>query len=224
MGLDMYLNKYPRYKDTTPDQIEAMEGLFDLQAAQAKGDHLDCNLEKWCGRKESELPAQDVVDFYRAQYQHRYSADDTEHRFGWMRVDQNVAYWRKANQIHAWFVENVQDGEDDCGSYMVSKESLEELLDICKELKEKVTLIPGKVPNGCRITAAGKEYLYEDGYIVTNPEVCEALLPTQEGFFFGGTDYDSYYMEDISRTIEMLEKILKETDFETEVVYYRSSW
>ena len=25
-----------------------------------------------------------------------------------------AAYWRKANQIHNWFVENIQDGEDDC--------------------------------------------------------------------------------------------------------------
>lgn len=204
MGLDMYLNKYPRYKGTTPYQIDVMEAYFDLQTKHTQGEYLDYNLEKWCGYKESELPAQDVVDFYRAQYQHRYSAGDTEHLFGWMRVDQNVAYWRKANQIHAWFVDNVQDGEDNCGSYMVSKESLEELLGICKELKEKVR--------------------YEDGYIVTNPEVCEALLPSREGFFFGDTDYDSDYMEDISRTIEMLEKILKETDFETEVVYYHSSW
>ena len=25
-----------------------------------------------------------------------------------------AAYWRKANQIHGWFVKNVQDDEDDC--------------------------------------------------------------------------------------------------------------
>ena len=26
-------------------------------------------------------------------------------------------YWRKANQIHSWFVENVQNGEDNCNEY-----------------------------------------------------------------------------------------------------------
>ena len=36
-------------------------------------------------------------------------------------------YWRKSNQIHAWFVENVQKGVDDCGNYYVSREQLEEL-------------------------------------------------------------------------------------------------
>lgn len=44
----------------------------------------------------------------------------------------NVAYWRKANQIHKWFVDNVQKGEDNCGEYYVSKDRLKELLDTCK--------------------------------------------------------------------------------------------
>ena len=43
-------------------------------------------------------------------------------------VDVTCAYWRKANQIHAWFVDNVQRGEDDCGDYYVSHEKLKELL------------------------------------------------------------------------------------------------
>ncbi len=43
-------------------------------------------------------------------------------------------YWRKANAIHMWFVKNVQDGVDNCGSYYVSNEKLQELLDLCKEV------------------------------------------------------------------------------------------
>ena len=27
----------------------------------------------------------------------------------------NVAYWRKFNALHNWFVNNIQDGKDDCG-------------------------------------------------------------------------------------------------------------
>jgi hypothetical protein len=44
-----------------------------------------------------------------------------------------VGYWRKANQIHGWFVDNVQGGEDDCREYGVSREQLQELLQLCKE-------------------------------------------------------------------------------------------
>lgn len=45
-----------------------------------------------------------------------------------------VGYWRKANQIHRWFVDNVQEGNDDCGEYYVSKEKIKELHDLCIEI------------------------------------------------------------------------------------------
>jgi hypothetical protein len=53
-------------------------------------------------------------------------------------------YWRKANAIHAWFVKNCQEGEDDCGNYYVGREQLEELRQlILKALAEKdATLLP----------------------------------------------------------------------------------
>ena len=43
-------------------------------------------------------------------------------------IVEEVAYWRKANAIHAWFVRNVQEGRDDCGIYYVSAEHLKSLL------------------------------------------------------------------------------------------------
>lgn len=44
----------------------------------------------------------------------------------------NVGYWRKAKAIHNWFVENVQDGKDDCSYYEVSKSKLIELRNLCQ--------------------------------------------------------------------------------------------
>jgi hypothetical protein len=43
-------------------------------------------------------------------------------------------YWRKANAIHHWFVENVQDGEDNCMEYCVSFDDLMELMELCAEV------------------------------------------------------------------------------------------
>lgn len=53
-------------------------------------------------------------------------------------------YWRKSNQIHKWFVDNVQEGVDDCGNYDVSRDKLEELRQlILKVLDTKdTTLLP----------------------------------------------------------------------------------
>lgn len=104
-----------------------------------------------------------------------------------------AASWRKANQIHRWFVDNVQEGEDDCRTYYVERGKLTELLDSCKKVKE-------------------------------NPSLSEHLLPTQGGFFFGGTEYDENYMEDIEGTIEALEKLVDNEDLADWSFYYRASW
>lgn len=61
-------------------------------------------------------------------------------KFGVNGVRAQVAYWRKANQIHRWFVTNVQDGVDDCGYYYVSREQLKELRDLCQEVLNDQTL------------------------------------------------------------------------------------
>ena len=52
--------------------------------------------------------------------------------------------WRKANQIHKWFVDNAQGGVDDCGTYEIQPNKLKELKDLCsKVLKTKKTkLLP----------------------------------------------------------------------------------
>ena len=42
-----------------------------------------------------------------------------------------LAYWRKANAIHRWFVENVQDDKDDCQRSHVSLEQLKTLRTTC---------------------------------------------------------------------------------------------
>lgn len=39
-----------------------------------------------------------------------------------------VAYWRKANAIHGWFIDNCGGGVDDCSTMEVSREQLGALL------------------------------------------------------------------------------------------------
>lgn len=49
-------------------------------------------------------------------------------------IIQDVGYWRKANAIHRWFVDNVQSGVDDCREYDVSIDKMKELLDLVEEV------------------------------------------------------------------------------------------
>src|SRR5437764_462698 len=62
-------------------------------------------------------------------------------------ITEEVAYWRKANHIHKWFVDNVQDGVDDCKEYYVTREQLQELLSRCEQVSAASKLIDGKVTN-----------------------------------------------------------------------------
>ena len=144
-------------------------------------------------------------------------------------IEESVGYWRKANAIHNWFVANVQDGVDDCKSYYVSRENLETLLDLCKDVKEKAVIKDGKIQNGSTLKDGVWEPNMVDGKFVENAEEIAKILPTQDGFFFGSIEYDEYYMDDIYKTIEMIEKILKEEDeLNKEGFYsdfeYHASW
>jgi hypothetical protein len=58
--------------------------------------------------------------------------------------------------------------------------------------------------------------------VIENPKLAGEILPPQEGFFFGNTDIDQYYIADLKYTRDMIERILKldsNWDF-----YYRASW
>jgi len=61
-----------------------------------------------------------------------------------MSITEEVMYWRKANQIHRWFVDNVQRGVDDSTEYKVDDEQLQQLYEICVEarLKQDSSLLP----------------------------------------------------------------------------------
>lgn len=213
MGLDMYLNRMPRYKNTTVDEVNAIESYLDWQQKKKEGnEYANCTLKEWCGISESELPSDRVIKYYTPYY-------------GDGSIMEQVGYWRKENSIHKWFVEHVQDGIDDCEyHHECTKEILEELLDTCEEVKRIAILKPAKVVNGQTFTNGKWENCYEDGEVIVNADEVAALLPTQGGFFFGGTEYDNWYMRGVEDTIDILTKVLETTDFEKEMIYYRSSW
>ena len=73
-------------------------------------------------------------------------------------VVEEVGYWRKANQIHNWFVINVQNGIDECQSSYVSRENLQELLDLCKKVSEDNSLAENLLPSTSGFFFGGTAY------------------------------------------------------------------
>lgn len=137
-------------------------------------------------------------------------------------IVEEVGYWRKANAIHSWFVKNVQDGEDDCKDYFVSEEDIKKLVDVCKQVIEASELIDGKIKNGSSLINGAWVDNMIDGKYIKDPTVAHRLLPTTKGFFFGNTDYDEYYYQDIKNTYAILSELLKEGG--NGDIYYSSSW
>lgn len=221
MGLDMYLKKTKRVGDITPEEIHIVDQYFSY--TNRPEEYKNSSMKEWCGIDEEDVPM-DYVESYKTEYKKRYASWDIEKRCGWETIFTTIADWRKANQIHRWFVEKVQGGVDDCELYEVTEEQLEELLSICKEIKECSDVHEDIELDG---------YKEVDGVPVPNvsivrrmrnTSIAELLLPTETGFFFGNTDYDEYYLANVEYTIEVLEKVLQETDFEHEIVMYGSSW
>lgn len=106
----------------------------------------------------------------------------------------NVAYWRKANAIHKWFIEGPGEGIDECQMIYVASEQLETLVMTCSQ-------------------------------VLMDHSKADKLLPTEDGFFFGSTEYDEWYFQDLEDTVKMLDPVLKFIKKHPEYeIYYRASW
>jgi len=135
---------------------------------------------------------------------------------------EEIGYWRRANQIHGWFVEHVKAGEDDCRDVYVERDQLRELRRTVNEVLSASKLIPGTVPWGWTLDRFGRKDHFEDGMVIANSEVAEALLPVRQGCFFGSTAYDEEYLDILYDTLTILDAAL-DSPAGMEFVY-RSSW
>ena len=141
------------------------------------------------------------LDMYlekRSKFAEQLIDEDTGERY--YDCWEQVVYWRKANEIHRWFIDHLGLDEDfNCKYAEVTKEDLQELVDTCK------FVLDHKGRNDAI-------------------KIAEEELPTQGGFFFGSTDYDDYYYEELEETIPLVERVIDETDWDNEIVAYYAWW
>jgi hypothetical protein len=109
------------------------------------------------------------------------------------RIVEEVAYWRKANAIHNWFVANVQGGVDECQKAYVNACDLEELLEVINTILADRTLAPELLPSTPGFFFGSLEYdewYWED--IEKTKEVLEKLLNDTD-FTNDNWDVSFYY-------------------------------
>jgi hypothetical protein len=104
---------------------------------------------------------------------------------------EEIAYWRKANAIHGWFVNNVNEELENCKPITITMQDLVQLRDDCQKVIDEGT-----------------------------EETALELLPPTPGFFFGSTEIDEWYWDDIKSTLEKLNTIIEESNDDTQFEYY----
>jgi hypothetical protein len=90
-------------------------------------------------------------------------------------ISVNIMTWRKANQIHRWFVENVQKGEDDCKRYYVNLVKIGVLVSLCQRVLDDHALAKDLLP-----TQEGfffGSYEYDEMYFADINETLAFLIP-----------------------------------------------
>ena len=102
-------------------------------------------------------------------------------------VEMKVGYWRKSNQIHQYFVNNCQGGEDDCRISYVDRDKLVELLDLCKQVLADHSKAEDLLPSQSGFFFGNteyNEYYYSD--LSDTVEILENALKM-------GDDWEFYY-------------------------------
>ena len=216
MGLDMTIYKTKKVNDFSAIDYYYANEAFDYYAekelAKTNGWKFDFSLSKDWGVPET------MTEEKIKPLQNIYSKKST--------IFETVASLEKANQIHAWFVNNIQNGIDDNSYYFVTEDDFLELKEICEKV---LKLNPYNLNKDSYLLYYSANGLIEKG-IITKEQYAKLeselnkILPTKEGFFFGPIDYALSYFLNVKNTLEMLTKILDNANFENEVYLYHSSW
>ena len=180
MGLDMYVTIRHKNTQSKLDAYEAWENKYSY--------------EEW----------QRLTEEQREEWRNSEPEYD-EDMYG-----KELMYWRKANQIHNWFVKNCQNGVDDCERYVITVANLKTLKELCEKIltmtEIKQELRP-TYPNGW---FSEPVHVMKDVRLLTEEgmKFASEHLPSRSGFFFGNTDYDDNYVWDLENTVEQINDTL----------------
>jgi hypothetical protein len=110
-------------------------------------------------------------------------------------ITEQVAYWRKFNALHGWFVNECGGGIDECQNINVDEDKLVELLETLKKVSDNFTLAKELLPPVQGFFFGGDEideYYKED--VNSTIKIIEELLKEHEqskeyGLYSGDFEY-----------------------------------
>ena len=114
-----------------------------------------------------------------------------------------IGDFRKVNFLMSFF-----GYEGNCEYKEIGRDKLEELRKVTKEIvrmKPVVHRVKAVIlPYGGGLGPAEEENEYSEA----DKRRCAEILPTQSGFFFGSTDYDTWYFHDVKEVYNWVDEVL----------------
>lgn len=124
------------------------------------------------------------------------------------QMEKYDVYWRNAPHLHKWFVDYVQDGEDDENFYTVHRDQLirlklvlTDVLELYAENADNDGIVPQEV--GEKITR---------------------LLPLPDASRFSTAAYDHSYYKHVQQTMHAITYAINNVDFDSYSFVYTSSY
>ena len=106
--------------------------------------------------------------------------------------EEEEIYWRKVNAVHKFFTHDWKERGFEDDNCTEFPVTRDDLIDLVQRCEA----------------------------VLNNHDEADKILPTTSGFFFGSTDYDEWYFENIKSTRDEVNRLLNDTTDEDEFFYY----
>ena len=216
MGLDSYIFSCPRKGNVTPVNIMAMHDLFEYEKMDDKYKTEDYypTVEKYLESQTAytikDLPDdKEIIQYYR-ELAARFNGE----------IVTNEMYWRNDRDIHKWFVEHFQKADDCRAGAEITREDWMQFL-----------LYPNDSLEGeFDLGSINYAYRYNDDNSITSipcdgvevEKYSGGLDRVDKDFFFSVQDGERF-VSNLNSLREAI-RVLARINFDTEMLFYVSSW
>ena len=219
MGLDVYFHKVKKARKSKEDSLKTIREYDDILNRRVR-DKAERYAKKMIEKLGNAADDFEYAEIYHeifpkgikkfTQYTWKYDkfVDEVKpldevksffNAFLQFCYAEEDAYFRKVNFIYHYFQPKLVD---ECA--FVTKADLEDIINRCDKILKGLDLRK-EIPH-------------------SKIDLAMELLPTQSGFFFGSTEYDSWYFADVKDARSQMKKLLRGFNEDTDVIYVVMSW
>ena len=209
MGLDIFIHKVKNVRNSKYEPLKSIKEYAEINTQRAK-DKIKAFADTCIKDLES---LKDNAESYKVAYDKIFNVKIKEY---------TKCYWiveKMQERVHS--VQEVKEFFDDFIDFYYPEEDayFRKVNFIYKYFQFKL------VDEQCFIEKEDLLDIIERcEQVLADDTKAEELLPTQCGFFFGSTDYDDYYFDNVADCKKQMEHLLEDFDDNTDIIYVVMSW